>query len=158
VAKKPEATAEQGKAIKLPSKNTFLAHHKSAESLRTEIAELTGELGALFKDAKKKHLDPWSYKALAALQKLSPDKLAMRLANFDHGRELLGLDEKANLKGRSTPTDGEPAEEGEEDLRPRHLRQPGASAASVVQDLAEGTGAKLPPKDPIDEVGRGKPN
>jgi len=167
MAKKTTVSGEEptGKAIKLISESAFRSHHKSATGLKTEIAELTGELGSLTKAAvNDKHLDGGAYRTAAGLAKKSPEKLASWLASFDRYRELLKLDETANLQGRlALDGAGEPADaeidDDAVDLRPGFLRQPGASVASnPVQDLAAKAGAKTPGAEPIDKVGRGKPN
>lgn len=175
-----KTTTESGeqptaKEIRLPADTTIKVYN-SAFTEATEAMDATKEeLKDASDIAKKKHLHMPSFKVAKTLydnwgdgDAKSAEKLAVWLANFDKYRKYFKLDELASLQGRmfgegeigsKSETEEEDSGEQEEDLRPRHLRQPGASAASVVQDLAAKSGAKTSDDpDPIDGVGRGKPH
>lgn len=131
-----------GKAIRLISANALKGYHSDAVTLGTRIANMVGDLGKLTSEAvTKKYLNSKAYKICAWVLKQEPEKAAAFLASFDHMRKLMKCDEHAELQGRLFPdgdTAGTPVAEGEEDLRPRHLRQPGASAASdAVKKMAD---------------------
>ncbi len=166
-----------GKEIRIPADGTI----KTFNAEFCEVQETVDDANTRLKDAadiaKKKHLNLSAFKTAQKLydafknaknQSIAAEKLAAWLANFDKLRTYFKLDEHANLQGRmfaegeigsapprSTDEDGEP------DMRPDHLRQPGASAASgkpnPVADLAAKSGAKTQGdgNSPIDQVGRG---
>lgn len=175
-----------GKEIRLPADSTI----KTFNSEFCEVQETVDEANDRLKDAadiaKKKHLNVWAFKVCQKLfddvknaknEALASEKLAVKLAQFDKMRKYFKLDELAGLQGRmfaegeigSTPKgddeDEIEASEDDKDLRPRHLRQPGASvtsaepdaAAKAVQDLAARTGASLRTDEAdVAKVGRGK--
>lgn len=164
-----------GKEIRIPADNTVKVFNSTFDDVRSTVDDANDELKTAANEAKKKHLNLSAFKDVKKLydafqraknQSIAAEKLAGYLANFDRLRKYFKLDEKANLQGRmfaegeiGTKPPREADEDGEPDLRPDHLRQPGASAASVVQDLAAKTGAKTSDgANPIDQVGRGKPN
>jgi hypothetical protein len=173
-----------GKEIRLPADSTI----KTFNSAFCEAQETVDGANEQLKDAadiaKKRHLNVWAFKICQKLyddvknaknEALASEKLAVKLAQLDKIRKYFKLDELANLQGRMFAEGeigakgGEPPrerdEDGEEDPRPRHLRQPGASAASAepgaaakaVQDLAAKSGATLPDAN-LDKIGRGKPD
>ena len=161
-----------GKEIRLPAVTTIKTFNEKFCEVQETIDEVNGELKDAADVAKKKHLNIWAFKICQKLyaevknaknEALAAEKLAVKLAQFDKLRAHFKLDELANLQSRmfgegeiggSAEEPGrEVQEDGEPDDRPRHLRQPGASAASHVQDLAAKAGAKT--SDPIDQVGRG---
>lgn len=172
--------APTGKEIRLPSDNTL----KSFNSAYTGAVETIDEAKQELKDAADvaigKHLYLPAFKVVKGLydrlgdgEAKNAEKLAMWLAHFDKYRKYYKLDELANLQGRlfgegEIGGEAEAGEDGEKDLRPRHLRQPGASvtsaevspAVNAVRDLATKTGATLtnPDEDPVNKVGRGKLN
>ena len=163
-----------GKEIRTPADQTVKVFNSTFDDVKATVDDANEELKTAADEAKKKHLHLSSFKDVKKLydafkraknQSIAAEKLAAYLANFDKLRKYFKLDEHANLQGRmfgegeigsSADVNGVPRdiqEDGEPDDRPTHLRQPGASAASVVQDLASKTGAKT--QDPIDQVGRG---
>lgn len=167
-----------GKEIRLPADVTI----KTFNAEFCEVQEIVDEANERLKDAadvaKKKHLNVWAYKICQKLyedvkgaknEALASEKLAIKLAQLDRLRKYFKLDELAGLQGRlfaEGEIGGKPKEtdaDGEPDLRPRHLRQPDASAETAepprsnpVADLAAKAGAKT--SEPIDSVGRGKPD
>lgn len=185
--KKVEESQDSGgaaKGIALISEKHLKTYHKQALMLGERIASAAGELRELTGEyVEDKNLNSIAYgwiKKLAKIQKMQDqgkarEKVAAILASFDHMRDILDLDDFAQLQGRmfsdgtgrpSAEVTGEDDEETR-DLRPRHLRQPGASAqeepnAAVntatehVRALAAGTGATLPSdEDPLNKLGRG---
>jgi hypothetical protein len=163
-----------GKEIRIPSDGTIKSFNSTFCDVKETVDGANEELKDAADIAKKKHLNLSAFKTVQKLadafhnaknQSIAAEKLATWLANFDKLRKYFKLDEHANLQGRmfgEGEIGGEPPrekdEDGEPDMRPTHLRQPGASAASVpnpVQELAEKTGAKT---QPIDQLGRGKLN
>lgn len=189
MAKRTTVESEQqptGKEIRLPADATI----KTFNGEFCEVQETVDDANERLKDAaeiaKKKHLNLWAFKVCQKLytdlksaknEALASEKLAIKLAQLDKMRKYFKLDELAGLQGRMfgegeigaggkvTDVNGVERgvdEDGEPDVRPSHLRQPNASAASddsskpnPVRDLAEKTGAKV---QPIDQVGRGKPH
>lgn len=85
------------------------------------------------------------------LRKMDPVKRNELLFHFDVycDYEKFAREDLLDDRAAGTP-------EGEEDLRPRHLKQPNASAAETVKDLAAKSGATTS-DDPLKQVGRGKP-
>lgn len=176
--KRITATGEEptGKEIRLPAVGTMRSFTSAVDAAQEAIEDAREDLGESKAAAQKNHLLPKPFKLAKDLhdavkeaknQSTAAEKLAQYLAHFDHYRKHFKLDELANLQGRMFATgpigekaDGEPAreldEDGEEDPRPRHLRQPGASAAQAVKDLAEQAGATTRPDDGnLDKLGRG---
>jgi hypothetical protein len=180
MAKRTTIESEQqpsGKEIRLPADSTI----KVFNSEFCDVQETVDEANVRLKDAAdvatKKHLNLWAFKVCQKLyddlksaknEALASEKLAIKLAQFDKMRKYFKLDELAGLQGRMfgegeiggsvDKDDEEPPREtqadGLPDDRPRHLRQPGASATNAVRDLAAKSGAKTN-DDPIDKVGRG---
>lgn len=181
MAKRTTIDSEQqpsGKEIRLPADTTIRAFNSEF----CEAQEIVDEANEHLKDAadiaKKKHLNIWAFKICQKLfddcknaknEALAAEKLAVKLAQFDKMRKYFKLDELAALQGRmfaegeiggsGDEPEREIQEDGEPDDRPRHLRQPGASAApNPVADLAAKAGATMPdssPDNPINQVGRG---
>lgn len=175
MAKRTSIQSEQqptGKEIRLPADTTI----KTFNSEFCEAQEIVDDANEKLKDAadvaKKKHLNLWAFKVCQKLyeafksaenESLASEKLAIKLAQFDKMRKYFKLDELAGLQGRlfgeGEIGGGEPPrkrdEDGEPDMRPNHLRQPGASAADHIKDLAAKAGAKPAGDDAIDKVGRG---
>lgn len=163
-----------GKEIRIPATTTIKSFNSSFNEAKETIDGANEELKGAAEEAKKKHLHLSAFKDAKKLfdafhraknQSIAAEKLASYLANFDHLRKHYELDKLANLQGRmfaEGEIGGEPKretdEDGEPDLRPRHLRQPDASgAAAAVQNLADMSGAKRSDGPaPIDQVGRGK--
>lgn len=161
--------------IRIPDKQTIKVFNSTFDDVKSTVDEANKDLKESATTAKGKHLNISAFKVAKGLfdgfknaknDSIASRKLASWLANFDRLREYFELDKHANLQGRmfgtgeigSKDPPREVDQDGEEDPRPRHLRQPGASAATnPVQELAAKTGAKTQP-DPIDNVGRGKPN
>lgn len=173
-----EGKEPTGKEIRIPT----VAAIKSFAVAATENTDSKVELAETFQVAKdeatKKHVElkPFNHaKQLhddvvnAKNQSIAAEKLARWLSHFDHYRKHFKLDELANLQGRmfkEGPIGGNPEEPGREiqedgqpDDRPRHLRQPDASAESgteAVRSMAAQAGAKMSDgTNPIDQVGRG---
>jgi hypothetical protein len=160
-----------GKEIRIPADTTIKSFNSTFDDVKETVDGANESLKDAADSAKKKHLNLPAFKDVKKLydafnraknQSIAAEKLAGYLANFDKLRKYFKLDEKANLQGRmfaEGEIGGEPPreadEDGEPDVRPRHLRQPGASAASHVQDLAAKAGAKTSDTDPINQVGRG---
>lgn len=162
----------KGKEIRLPAKATITTFNSEFCDAQEAIDEANEGLKKAAEEAKAKHLNIWAFKLCQGLytavknaknESLAAEKLAIKLAQFDKMREHFKLDELANLQGRmfgegeiggSAEEPGrEIQEDGEPDDRPRHLRQPGASASQHVKDLAAKAGADT--VNPIDQVGRG---
>lgn len=163
-----------GKEIRLPAVTTIRSFNSAVDSAQETIDDAREDLNESKAAAQKNHLLPKPFKLAKDLhdavkeaknQSTAAEKLAQYLAHFDHYRKHFKLDELANLQGRMFATgpigeraNDEPAREvdGEEDPRPRHLRQPGASAADAVKDLAAKAGATVRPDDEqLGKVGRG---
>jgi hypothetical protein len=169
-----------GKEIRLAAKATVKTFDSAFSEAKETIDQANEDLKTAAGEAKSKHLNLWAFKTVRKLfddfhgaenEALASEKLAIKLAQFDELRKQYKLDELAGLQGRlfaegeiggSEDVNGVPREvdeDGEDDPRPTHLRRPGASAASVVQDLAAKSGAKTSDDpDPIDGIGRGKPH
>lgn len=171
-----------GKEIRTPDKQTIKNFASTFDDVRETIDEANKDLKDSATNAKSKHLNISAFKVTKGLldrfraaknSSIASEKLASWLANFDKLREYFKLDEHANLQGRlfaEGVIGGEPPREADEDgvpdMRPRHLLQPGASAAepskpNPVADLAAKSGAKTQGEnadDPINRVGRGKPD
>jgi hypothetical protein len=170
-----------GKEIRVPADSTIKTFNGAFNDVAETIDGAKEELKDASDIAKKKFLHIPSFKVVKTLydkfgdgDAKNAEKLAVWLANFDKYRKFYKLDELANLQGRlfgegeiggNKDVNGvarEVDEDGEEDPRPSHLRQPGASATSnPVADLAAKAGAGLKKgdgEDPIDQVGRGKPH
>jgi hypothetical protein len=168
-----------GKEIRTPDTQTIKNFNSTFDDVKATVDEANKDLQDSAKNAKSKHLNISAFKVVKGLvdafknaknPSIASEKLAAWLANFDKLREHFKLDEHANLQGRflkagTIGDDGKPPrgtdEDGEPDMRPDHLRQPGASAASAepgaqrpnpVADLAARAGAQT---QPIDNVGRG---
>jgi len=182
MAKRTTIATEQqpsGKEIRLPADTTIRTFNTEFCDAKETVDEANVRLKDAADVATKKHLNLWAFKVCQKLyddlkaaknEALASEKLAIKLAQFDKMRRYFKLDELAGLQGRlfgegeiggGSDADGdEPPREtqadGERDLRPRHLRQPGASAASVVQDLASKSGATpRADDDSLKNVGRG---
>lgn len=178
-----KTTTESGQAptekeIRVPVDSTIKVFNTAFTEAVEEIDTTKETLKDASDIAKKKHLHLPAFKVVKGLydkfgdgEGKNAEKLAVWLTNFDKCRKYFKLDELAKLQGRlfgegeiggsgDEEPPREPDEDGEPDLRPSHLRQPNASAASVVQDLASKSGAKTSKEgeDPIDQVGRGKPH
>lgn len=162
----------KGKEIRLPADTTIRTFNSEFCDAQDVIDEANESLKKAADEAKAKHLNVWAFKICQKLaedvknaknEALAAEKLAIKLAQFDKLRKYFKLDELANLQGRmfgegeiggSAEEPGrEIQEDGEPDDRPRHLRQPGASASQHVKDLAAKAGADT--VNPIDQVGRG---
>ncbi len=163
-----------GKEIRLPAESTIKAFNSEFCDVQETIDEANERLKTAAEEAKTKHLNVWAYKICQGLyeavksaknEALAAEKLAVKLAQFDRMRAYFKLDQLANLQGRmfgegEMGSGDEPAreiqEDGEPDDRPRHLRQPGASAAEAVKNLAEQSGATVRPDEGnLGGVGRG---
>ncbi len=177
MAKRTSIESEQqptGKEIRLPADSTIRTFNTEFCEAQETVDDANEKLKDAADVAKKKHLNLWAFKVCQKLyeafksaenESLASEKLAIKLAQFDKMRKYFKLDELAGLQGRLFGEgeigggDKEPPretdEDGELDMRPNHLRQPGASAASHVQDLAAKAGAKTSDADPINQVGRG---
>jgi hypothetical protein len=171
--KTAEGKEPTGKEIRLASKQTMRAFNEAKSEADETITDARDILKKASDEAEKKHLHTPAFKTakklydsfkLAEDESVAADNLARWLAHFDEARKFFKLDELANLQGRLFGTGeigGEPRppetdEEGEKDLRPRHLRQPGASAAEHVQELAAKAGVSArPDENALKNVGRG---
>lgn len=162
-----------GKEIRLPADNTIKVFNSNYTDAQSTIDDANDDLKKAAEEAKSKHLNIWAFKICKKLHDdfkaaenpaLASEKLAIKLAQLDKLRAYFKLDELANLNGRlfgegemgsgKTPP-RERDEDGEPDLRPDHLRQPGASATSnPVADIAAKAGATVG-DDPLNKVGRG---
>lgn len=162
-----------GKEIRLPAESTIKSFNSAFDDVRETIDAANTELKDAADIAKKKHLNLSAFKDIKKLydgfkkaknESIASEKLGGYLAVFDELRAFFKLDQLANLQGRmfakgeiGSKPERSTDEDGEPDMRPDHLRQPGASAASnPVADLAAKSGAKTQ-ADPIDQVGRGGP-
>jgi hypothetical protein len=169
-----------GKEIRVPADQTIKTFTSTYDSVKETIDDANDALTDSADVAKKKHLNLKAYKFMKGLadgfhnaknQAIAAEKLAVVLANLDKLRKYFKLDHHANLQGRmfaegeiGSEPPRETDEDGEPDLRPSHLRQPDASAASVapksnpVADLAAKAGATpRADEDPLKQVGRGDP-
>lgn len=169
-----------GKEIRLPAVGTMKSFGSAIDAAAETIDDAKKDLSESREAAMKNALLPKPYQLAKNLrdavksaknESIAAEKLAQFLAHFDHYRQFFKLDELANLQGRMFKTgpigSGKPAaaedapretdEDGEQDLRPRHLRQPGASAAEAVRELAERSGASTRPDEGnLDKLGRGR--
>lgn len=176
---KSKSTAEgkqpTGKEIRIPSKGTIKSFESAKDSAAETIDDAKKELQDAIDIAKKGHLEVAPFNLAKKLhddvhnaknQGIAIEKLARWLAHFDEYRKHFKLDELANLQGRmfgegeigGNPEEPprEADEDGEPDMRPNHLRQPGASAAAHVQQLAAKAGVTPRPDDEqLKNVGRG---
>jgi hypothetical protein len=186
-SKTTEGKEPTGKEIRLASVQTMRAFNEAQTDADNEITDARDILKKATDEAKKKHLNIPAFKQAKKLydgfktaedESKAADKLARWLAHFDEARKFYKLDELANLQGRMFGTGeigggearpSETDEHGEQDLRPRHLRQPGASvtnaepsatAADAVKALAAKAGASTstprPDEDALKNVGRGR--
>lgn len=125
----------------MPSKSALAATMKQALNFDSQIKRPSTERSELMSDAKQnKHVDPQAFNVVKMLFKLADDnKLKTRLAHLrfylDHAVDAQGrtLDERAGdatLDMFEEP-ERKADEDGEPDVRPRHLRQPGASGADI---------------------------
>lgn len=172
MAKRTTIETEQqpsGKEIRLPADTTIKAFNSEFCDAKETVDDVNEKLKDAADIAKKKHLNLWAFKVCQKLyddlktaknEALASEKLAIKLAQLDKMRKYFKLDELAGLQGRmfaEGEIGGKPAratdEDGEPDMRPDHLRQPGASASNPVADMAAKAGAKT--SEPIDKVGRG---
>jgi hypothetical protein len=159
-----------GKEIRIPADTTIKVFNSTFDEVKETIDGANDDLKTAAGEAKKKHLSLSAFKDVKKLydmfrkaknQSIASEKLAAYLANFDVLRKYYKLDEKANLQSRLLPAGeiGAEAEDGQADMRPSHLRQPGASVTSLnpVQELAAKTGATMPggQDDLLGKVGRG---
>lgn len=170
-----------GKEIRIPADTTIKVFNSTFDEVKETIDGANDDLKTAAGEAKKKHLSLSAFKDVKKLydmfrkaknQSIASEKLAAYLANFDVLRKYYKLDEKANLQSRLLPAgeigaeaeadvNGVPRgvdEDGQADMRPSHLRQPGASVTSLnpVQELAAKSGAALPGQDNLlGKVGRG---
>ncbi len=156
----PAAAGSQSSsiAIKQTEYDKLVGKVANANSTMDTARERKSELIA---DAvENNNLHKTAFAWVMKLRKMDPVKRNELLFHFEvmcdyekFAREDL-LDDRAAESG----DEGEPDEA--KDLRPRHLRQPNASAAADhVRDLATKAGAKpASGDDAIDKVGRGKPN
>lgn len=159
-----------GKEIRVPAAQTIKTFTSTFDHVQEVVNEANDDLKEAAKDAKGKFLNLSAFKVAKKLsdgfhkaknQSIAGEKLAAFLANFDELRKYFKLDQHANLQARmfgvgeiGVKPERETDEDGEPDMRPDHLRQPGASAAgNPVADMAAKAGAKT--SDPIDRVGRG---
>lgn len=131
---------------------TKLASSKSVKALMSDQVNYDEQKGEIAKEAgdqlkdytKNKHIDSWAFRTAKTLQKT--ETAALRVKRWEHLRhyvEVLKLDEGAPATLPGTPghaegitkddLDSHDAEtsSGEPDLRPRHLRQPGASVTNA---------------------------
>lgn len=176
MAKRTTIEQEQqpsGKEIRLPADTTVKTFNSEFCDAKETIDDANGRLKDAADVATKKHLNLWAFKVCQKLfadfkgaknEALASEKLAIKLAQFDRMRKYFKLDELAGLQGRmfgEGEIGGKPErtvdEDGEPDMRPDHLRQPGASVSNPVAELAAKTGAKMKTDSgsPIDKVGRG---
>lgn len=185
--KKTTATGEEptGKAIRVPQVGTMKTYNSAANEVANTIDGAREELKDAGDIAKKAHLFIPAFNVAKGLhdgvkdaknESIAAEKLAKWLVQFDHARKFFKLDELANLQGRLFPVgpigsgsddDAPPRdtdEDGEPDMRPDHLRQPGASVTSAepsaaqraVEELAAKAGATpRADDDSLKGVGRG---
>lgn len=166
------------KAIRVIAETSLKGYAIDVDAIEKRIDVQKEKLAESTADAVKKHLNKVAWSFIKRLRKIGADdsdKLANVLAGFDHAREVFKLDDLANLNERmqfdgsgstqeTTSEDTSPKAENddEKDFRPRHLRQPGASAADEVQRLAQASGATpRADEDHLKNVGKGpsgKPN
>lgn len=124
---------------------------RRCKSLKNQVAETSGTMGELIKDAaEKKFLHRKAFSAFRSIAGMEDNKLAEFLAHFDYYRDIGGLDERAKNQaqmfarteaGEGEEADGETAAKadtgtppGEKDQRPRFAVHEGGPAA------ANGTG------------------
>ena len=146
--KKVEAPEAIVQKIRLPTAGNVSSLMKQAINLEKQTAETSGELGELIKSYKNnKHVDPGAFRVVKAMVRLSDEKLAVRLAHLMHYIKVLNLEERASAQAQMFDERGEVDEDGEPDMRPRHLRQPGASGSDIDQaEIAAGGDSVVPLK------------
>lgn len=146
--KGPEAVATSTKLASATSVRALMSDQVNYDEQKGEIAKEAGD--QLKEYSKDKHIDAWAFRTAKALKKT--ETAALRVKRWEHLRhyvEVLKLDEgaPATLPGTPGHAEGitkedldkhEDAESSDDarDLRPRHLRQPNASAAGASgQDI-----------------------
>lgn len=181
MAKRTTIQAEEpaGKEIRTPDVQTIKNFKSTFDDVKATVDEANKDLKDSATNAKSKHLNISAFKVANGLydrfkaaknSSVASGNLASWLANFDKLRAHFKLDTHANLQGRlfaegeigAVPPRGTD-EDGEPDMRPDYIRQPGASAAepatkpNPVADLAARSGARTQGgEDPTDQIGRGK--
>ena len=147
------------------SQSSSVAIKKSVyESLRDKVANANDAMdkgrtrkSELIADAvENQHLHKTAFAWVMKLRKMDPVKRNELLFHFDTMVGYENFTREDLLPDRAAPDSDDADDEDGRDLRPRHLRQPGASAADAVKDLAAKAGAKTSAEDPITKVGRGK--
>jgi hypothetical protein len=141
------------KKIVLPTAGNLTALMKQTLNYDSRIATPTADRAELMEDYKtNKHVDPPAFNIVKAMFKLSDDKLAKRLRHLLHYIEFAKDPDGKTLSERAGGATGDifdergkTDEDGETDLRPRHLRQPGASGADIEKAITEAGGAPVVP-------------
>lgn len=101
---------------KLPNAQVLKTCMSRAGSIEASMTESRGELGAFVKKAEEEHnIHRKAFKLTRQLDRMDQSKLAEFLRHFDHYRDIVELDKKAGIDLFE--------EKGEEDVRPRHLKQ-----------------------------------
>ena len=156
----PKADQSSSVAILKTHYETLVGKVASTNDSMDTARQRKSELVANAVENQKLHKGAFAW--VMRLRKMDPVKRNEFLFHFDvycdyeqFGREDL-LPDRGDLDVNGVERGID--EDGEEDLRPTHLRQPGASAAGIVQDLAAKTGAKTSDEDNILKIGRGKAN
>lgn len=135
---KETPASSQAKTIRLPTAGSLSSLMKQSLNYDSQISKPTESRSELMTDYKtNKHVDPPAFNIVKAMFKLSDEKLSVRLAHLLHYIEFAKdpqgrtLHEHATAQGKMFDERGEVDQDGETDMRPRHLRQPGASGADI---------------------------
>ncbi len=162
---------EMAKEVKGPeATSTKLAPAKSVRALMSDQVNYDEQKGEIAKEAgdqlkdytKNKHIDAWAFRTAKALKKT--ETAALRVKRWEHLRhyvEVLKLDEGAPAVLPGTPGHAEDVtaddleasgisddDDDTRDLRPRHLRQPGASGAEIDDAIVKAGGSTVTPLNP----------
>lgn len=157
-APKPNKTtaATAADMMGLPSTPAVRSIVKELANLRKDAQAVAGDMGALTKKfVEEKHGDKKALGIARSLAALSDKKLAITLPHLLRYIDDLGLEERAKRQGTmfaEEPGDGEEdgetddGQDGEEDLRPPHLRNStggnglrpiGEAATSVAEQVGD---------------------
>ena len=160
MTKKPETS--EPKADKSSSAAIVFSYYSdlrdkvsNANDTMDKGRERKSELIANAVENKKLHKGAFAW--VMRLRKMDPVKRNEFLFHFDVYCDYEKFAREDLLPDRAEPEPEAEVDDDAKDLRPRHLRQPGASVVNIVQDLASKTGAKTSggDDDPINSVGRG---
>ena len=89
---------EEKDETRLPTKDQLVKLAKRHDSLKSDMDQARGELGAVMKDAEEtSNIHRAVFKLCRKLDNMDPDRRFSFLAHFDHYRETLELDRDGSL-------------------------------------------------------------